>query len=338
MKIMITGATGFIGSNLINRFNKSEHQIHVLCRNYNESISSKPNIKIFSGDITEINSIKKCMGGCDQVYHLAAYARCWVKDKNLFFEANTRAVENILDSAIKLRVKRVLFVSTALTFGPSNLQSNDESTSRLIPPLTVYEESKIEAERIVAKYLDKGLDVITVHPTRPFGPGIINEANALVKMIDLYLKGKFRFILGDGKATGNYVFVDDVAEGCIKAINKGRPGEKYILGGENHSYNELFEIISELSGIKHYLLHIPEKVGLAFGFFEEFLAKTTNHQPFITSDWIRTFSKDWSFSSEKAIKEIDYKITPFNLAIKKTIEWLGTNNKRRTHNENFNPA
>lgn len=334
MKIMLTGATGFIGSNLFKKINKTENQINVLCHDNSEIISDNSNVNIFWGDIKNIQSVEKCMQGCDQVYHLAAYARGWAKDKSLFFEANTRAVENILDSAIKLRVKRVLFVSTGLTFGPSNLHSNDESTTRFLPPFTVYEASKIEAENIVTTYLDKGLDVITVHPTRPFGPGVISEANAVVKMIDLYLTGKFRFKLGNGQAMGNYVFVEDVAAGCIKAMNRGRSGEKYILGGENVSYNQLFETISELAGKKYHMWPIPESVALAFGYIEEFLGKTTNHQPFITSGWIRTFAKDWSFSCNKAIREIDYKITPFKLALQKTIEWLEMNNKKRTQNEN----
>jgi len=322
---MITGATGFIGSNLFKRLNTTENQIHVLYRNYSESISDNPNVKLFSGDITDIQSVERCMQGCDQIYHLAAYARGWAKDKKLFFEANTRAVENILESAIKLGVKRVLFASTSLTFGPSNSQSNYESLVRSVPLYTDYQASKIEAEKIVTKYLDKCLEIITIHPTRPFGPGLINEANAVVKIIDLYVKGKFRFILGSGEATGNYVFIDDVVEGCIKAMNKGRSGEKYILGGENISYNQLFEIISELSGIKHTIWHIPESAGLAFGYVEEFLGKTTNHYPFITPGWIRTFAKDWSFSCDKAVREIDYKITPVKLALEKTITWLKEN-------------
>lgn len=330
MKIMMTGATGFIGSNLFNRLNKFDNQIHVLCRNHIENISNSPNVKMFIGDITNRQSIEKCMRGCDQVYHLAAYAKGWAKDKNLFYEANTWAVQNILDLAIKLGVKRVLIVSTSLTFGPSNSKNNNEFTIRYEPPFTDYEKSKIKAEKIASGYLNEGLDIIIVHPTRPFGPGVINEANAVVKMIDLYLKGKFRLILGSGKAKGNYAFIDDVADGCIKAMNKGRPGEKYILGGENFTYNELFELISELSGVKYRMWHIPKSVGLVYGYLEESLGKTTNHYPFITTGWIRTLAKNWSFSCDYAVSEIDYKISPFKLALQKTIEWLKIYNIQKT--------
>jgi farnesol dehydrogenase len=326
---MITGATGFIGSNLFTRLKKFDNQINVICRNHLERFSNNSNVRMFIGDITNRQSIEKCMRGCDQVYHLAAYARGWAKDKNLFYEANTWAVENILGSAIKLGVKRVLIVSTGLTFGPSNSKNNNEFTIRYKLPFTDYEKSKIKAEKIVSEYLDKGLEIIIVHPTRPFGPGVITEANAVVKMIDLYLKGKFRFILGSGEATGNYAFIDDVADGCIKAMNKGRPGEKYILGGENLTYNKLFELISELSAVKYRMWHIPESVGLAFGYLEEFLGKTTNHYPFITPGWIKTLAKDWSFSCDFAVSEIDYKITPFKLALQKTIEWLKVNDCKK---------
>lgn len=329
MKIMITGATGYIGNRLFNRLNTHCNRINLLCRSNHNHIFNMPDVKMFIGDLINIKTVEKCMDGCEQVYHLAAYARNWAKNRNLFFDSNVKAVENILNSAIRNKVKRVLFMSTSVTFGPSNLSPVDENTIRFVSPLTLYEASKIEAENTVSKYLDKGLEIITVNPTRLFGPGLLTEGNSVTKMIGLFLNGKFRFILGDGNAIANYAFVQDVVEGCISAMNKGRTGEKYILGGENLSYNELFSTVSELSEKKYLMMHIPKSVGLTYSYFEKILGQISSHHPVITPDWVRTFAINWAFSSDKAATEIGYRITPFELALDRTIKWLNSNNNKK---------
>lgn len=336
MKIMLTGATGFIGNSLLNRLVQQHYQINVLCRSSDNRFLNKPNINLFIGNLNDIKSIEKCMNGCSQVYHLAAYARNWAKNKALFFQSNNRGFENILQSAVNNKIKRILFMSTSVTFGPSNRDPVDENKFRSVPPLTLYEASKIEAEKTVQKYLQKGLDIVTVNPTRLFGPGLLTEGNSVTKMIDLYLKGKFRFILGDGNAVGNYAFIDNVVSGCINAMDKGRSGEKYILGGENLSYNEFFSVISNFSEKSYKMLHIPESLGLAYSYFEKFFAQISDHYPAITSDWVKTFAINWAFSSDKAVHELNYKITPFEQALVKTINWINfINSNHGAENESI---
>ena len=180
------------------------------------------------------------MDGCEQVYHLAAYAKNYAKSPNTFFDSNNNAVRMILSLALEKKVRKVLVMSTSMTFGPSNHHAVNEESIRSTQPLTLYEASKIEAEKTVSDFLGKGLEIVIVNPTRLFGPGLITEGNSVTKMIQLYLNGKFRLILGDGNSVGNYAFISDVVDGCINAMNKGRDGEKYILGGENLSYNQFF--------------------------------------------------------------------------------------------------
>lgn len=336
MKIMITGATGFIGNSLFTYLNQKNVEINVLCRTKNMLFLDKQNVKSFIGDITNMQSIEHCMEGCEQVYHLAAYARNWAKDKKLFFESNQLGLENILKSAFDCKIKRLLFMSTSVTFGPSESDLVDENKIRTIPPFTLYEASKIEAEKAVNQYLQKGLDIVTVNPTRLFGPGLLTEGNSVTKMIDLYMRGKFRFILGDGNAVGNYAFIDDVVQGCINAMEKGMSGENYILGGENLSYNEFFLIVKELSKTNYRMFHIPESLGLAYGYIEKILAQVSDHYPAITPDWVRTFATNWAFTSNKAVQQLNYKITPFEQALIKTINWISfSNSKQGVENESI---
>lgn len=325
MKCMVTGGTGLIGNKLIEKLCSEGCVIHALCRSTSDTSSlTHPNIKIFIGDILDKTSIEKAMFGCEAVYHLAAYARNWAKDPNIYYEYNTQSLINILDISLKYNLKRVLFTSSSIVLGNSNGKPNDETNLRSIPPLTVYEDSKLKAEKVIEQYLNLGMDIIRVYPTRPFGPGLLVESNALCYIIDLYLKGKWRVILGDGNATGNYVFLDDVVSGMTNAMKLGRKGERYILGGDNLSLNKFFSLLKEISGRKYRMFHIPEKVALIISKIEEYRARVSNHYPLITPGWVKTFCLDWSFSSDKAIKEIDYKITPFEDALNKTVMWLAS--------------
>lgn len=330
MKIMITGGTGYIGNELLKQLIHNGNEIHVFCRTSSDiSLIPKEKTKIFRGDLTDPISIQECMTDCKQVYHLAAYAKNFAKDRNSFSKFNNYGLKNILDTALNLNVKKILFASTSVTFGPSKYPLSEQCV-RSIPPLTDYETSKIEAEKTTLTYLEKGLNIVTVNPTRLIGPGVSTEGNSVSKMIELYLKGKFRFILGDGNAIGNYVFIDDVVDGCIKAMERGKAGEKYILGGENISYNELFFLISEISRKNFRMIHIPKSIALFYSKVEQTIAKSFNYYPTITPGWLNTFSLDWAFSSNKAINEIGYKMTPIKLAIEKTIKWIYWNNRNQT--------
>jgi nucleoside-diphosphate-sugar epimerase len=268
------------------------------------------------------------MQDCELVYHLAAYARNWAKNQEIFFKYNTHSLKNILDSALKFKVKRVLFTSSSVVLGPSNGTPTHEKSLRMVPPLTTYEASKLEAEQIIYDYLNKGLEIVTVYPTRLFGPGILAESNSVTMMIDLYLKGKWRLILGNGESSGNYVLVDDVANGMINSMNLSKSGERYILGGDNLSFNKFFSIIAEKTGKNYRMLHIPQNLALMFSKLEETRAKNSNHYPLISPGWVKTFCLDWNFSSNKAINEINYKITPFEKALEITLSWLSSKERR----------
>jgi nucleoside-diphosphate-sugar epimerase len=323
MKIMITGATGFIGNKLLKRLIKTGYDINVLCRPSSDiSGLDGTGAKIYFGDICNRKNIEECMKDCQQVYHLAALAKNWTRRSSDYYKYNTTAVKNIMDSALKLDIEKVLFMSTGNTFGPSLVEPVNEKSIRFNLPFTIYEDSKIEAEKIAGEFADKGLHIVTINPTRLFGPGLLTEGNSVSKMVHLYLKGNFRFIPGNGNAVGNYTYIDDLVNGCINAMKKGRSGEKYILGGENISYNRFFEILSELSETKRYMFHLPESAAMVFGYLELMRAKVFFHHPVITPEWIKTFTSNWAFSSLKAINEIDYKITPFKQALTKTLEWV----------------
>jgi nucleoside-diphosphate-sugar epimerase len=335
MSILITGATGFIGSHVLTRLLESGESVHMLsrrvpldaCHPINQLVCAG-DVKMFRGDVQDRTSIHRAMEACDTVFHVAAYAQNWARDSSVYSKVNVGGTVNVLDVARSLGVRRVVITSSEVTLGPSHGVPVDTTVRRALPALTAYEQSKIDAERAVQEFLDKGAEVVIVNPTRVFGPGLLNEGNSVTRMIALYLRGEWRLILADGEAVGNYAFVTDVAAGHLLAMKNGKPGRKYILGGENLSFNKFFEILAELSHCHRRLIHVPAAVALAFSAIEETRGRLTCHYPLITPGWVRTFLCDWACSCEVSRQELGYTITPFVHAVKETLEWLSTNSSR----------
>jgi farnesol dehydrogenase len=323
MKVLVTGATGFIGRHLVERLAKNGVTVRVLCRRTADVSSfTKRDIEICSGDVIDTAAVEAAVQGCDQVFHLAAFAQGWAKDPRTYFDINVGGLDNVLSAAQGASVEKVVFTSSSVTLGPSNGTPVNESSPRPKEFFTLYEQSKYLAEQKAMCYVRSGLDVVIVCPTRVFGPGVLSESNSLTRIIQQYLDGKWRLILGDGNETGNYVYVHDVVQGHLLAMERGRSGERYLLGGENASYNELFEIISELSRRRYRLFHVPGLLALLTSEVEKFRGEHFKHHPLITPAWVRTFIADWAFSTEKAQVELGCKITPLREALAMTIEWL----------------
>ena len=328
MKCFVTGATGFIGNNLVNKLISKGYEVNVLVRSTKaKKLFKNEKITVFTGDLHNTEIIDKAMKSCDVVFHMAAYANIWSKDKTLAFRTNVLGTKNILEAALKNEIKKVVFTSSAATLPPSKEKEDvDESFPLPAIYLTDYEITKKEAEQLCIDYYKKGLDVVVVKPPRVFGLGYLNKSNSVTIMIKYYLKGTWRIIPGDGSQIGSYVFIDDIVQGHLLAMQKGTPGENYILGGNNVSYNEFFNILAKVSGKKQFMVHFPLPLMMGISKFEFFMAETFGKKPLITPPWVKRYLQNRPLSSQKSIKELTYAITPLPEAIQKTIDWLKTNN------------
>ena len=323
MAILVTGGTGFIGSRLVDRLVKQGDTVHVLDITVgNVEGDGVEGARYFTGDIMNPGDVERAMTGCDRIYHLAAYAKNWAPDDRTFFDVNVGGAKVVLETALKLKVARVVHTSSNVALGPSNGVQIEETSQRTKDFFTPYEHSKFLSERLVERYAQRGLDVVIVNPTRVFGPGPLNESNSVTKMISWYLSGRWRFVLGDGKMVGNYVYVKDLIEGYIGAMKFGKAGERYILGGENISFDGFFGMLSKVSGRYFRMVHLPSRLAMYFSQLEEFRSRHFHHYPLITPGWARTFLSDWANSCGKAQRELGYSITPLSQALKETIDWL----------------
>lgn len=325
-KVFITGATGFVGEQLARRLAQNGDTIHLLARQKDKAKKMFPDdakFKVFEGDILEPAKIRKAMEGCEKVYHLAAYAKVWDKDKNAFLKMNVEGTKNVLDSSLQQKVQKVVITSTAGVLGPSIAgKTVDENSVSAVPFSTEYERTKALAEEEAQKYLDKNLAIVTLNPTRIYGAGQRSESNAVTMLLEKYWQGKWRILPGDGKRIGNYVYIDDVVDGHLAAMQKGRIGERYILGGENVSYQELFDLFAEITQKKLTLFKMPISVMMSFAHLQMLKTKITGSPPLITPNFVKKYLYDWKVSTEKTQKELGIAPTPLRVGLEKTLEWL----------------
>jgi len=277
-----------------------------------------------TGDILDRDSLRRGITGCTEVFHLAAYARNWAEDPSLFFRLNVEGARNVFEVAVEAGVRRIVYTSTVVVFGPTprGVVGNEEMPRTTPRFFTEYEESKVVAEREALQLTSKGFPIVVVHPTRAYGPGKLTEGNSVSLMIDQYDRGRFPALPGRGENVGNYVLVDDLVEGHVLAMEKGTVGERYILGGENTSLKGLLRLVDELTKRRHVQVGLPRSVAMLYAGFEKRKAEWFGVYPRITPGWVEMFLVDWAYSSAKAERELGYRITPLREGVRRTLDWL----------------
>lgn len=322
MRVFVTGGTGYIGQGLVARLLEDGHTVHLLVHSrIPGQLAAHERVQVFQGDLMDTQTLRQGVEGCAQVYHTAAYARVYARDLRTYYRTNVHGTKNVLDAAIDAGVQRLVYTSTAGVLGPAQSGPVTEDTVRITGFSNDYESSKHLAEGMALSYTRKGLEVVTVLPTKVYGPGRWSESNAATLLVKRYIEGRWRIVPGTGRTLYNFVLVDDVVEGHILAMKHGRSGERYLLGGENASFRTFFNQVAELSGKRYRMVPAPMALMLAVAAFQE-LKPLFGKEPRITRPWVRKYSQDTHCSCDKAINELGYCPTPLVEGLRKTIEWL----------------
>jgi len=327
MKIFVTGATGFIGVPLSLSLAKSGHIVHALYRTESKTLPLEhKNIRLFKGDLLDAESVKDAMQGCDTVFHAGAFAGMWARDPKTIYDSNVAGTGTVLDAAKQNRVEKIIFTSTAGVFYPVQGRDVHESCSRAGDHFSDYDRSKHMAEELILEYIDQGMDVVMVNPTRVYGPGVMSESNGVTRWVDVCLRKNWALIPGRGGCNGNYVFIDDVVRGHILAMERGRAGERYLLGGSNISYEGFISVLEDVTQRKFKKVKIPLRMmkGAAGSF--QFFSKISGKPPLITPQFVEKLICDCLVSSGKAARDLGYQITELFDGLKKTVAWLKTRN------------
>ena len=333
MKTLITGATGFVGSAVLRELLKKEHQIKALVRRSSVLDNLKNlDVEIVYGDLKDKYSLKRCLKDCKNLFHVAADYRLWVPKAKEIYENNVNGTENLMMQALNLGIEKIVYTSSVAVLGkPIEGDIADEYTPVNIDQMIGhYKKSKYLAEEKVKElYKTKRLPVVIVNPAAPVGPRDI-KPTPTGKMILDAARRKIPAYLDTGL---NIVHVDDVAKGHIQAFKKGKLGERYILGGENLTFKEILEMISNLCGHNPPKIQLPKKPLYPIGYLFEIFARLFNlKNPMLTVDMIRMAEKKMFFSSEKAKKELNYKYKTAKSAINDAIKWFIDNGYCRNVN------
>jgi len=328
MKILVTGATGYIGQQLVKVLAERQNIVHILVRDiHSPNIPKHANIKVFKGDITEPGTIDSAIAGCERVFHAASYTRLKAKDSSVFFKVNVEGTRNMLEASLKHGVKRLVYTSSGAVFGPSLKTPLCENDPRIVSFESDYDLTKHLAENLVRDFAHKGLYSVIVNPSRVFGPGLDSYSNAINRFISWILFKKFVVVPAIGRVESNYSFIDDVINGHLLAMEKGLAGERYIIGGENLSFNELVQTVISESGKKNNLIKVPIVIMKIGGGLKNIVAKLIGHETDFTPKMISRLVRNRTLSSTKATLQLGYQITPFKEGIHQTIHYL----KQQSH-------
>lgn len=321
MKIFITGATGFIGTQLIRRLTQTDHELFCLVRKTSrarERLSSL-GVHVIEGDVRDKASLLKGMKGCDWVIHLAGLYSFWEPDKRLYREINVNGTRNVMQCALEAKVMKVVHVSTIVTYGkPSDIPFTEKIKPGPVR-FSKYSQSKYEGDQIVwSFYKEKGLPVVMLYPCSVCGAGDSKASGRYVS--DLIHKRLPAKVLKDRALT--FVYVKDVAEAMVRAAEKpDNIGEKYLIGGQTVTIQEVNKMVSEISGVPLPRLHLPDFLTLVTAYILTGISNLIKREPLwgMSVDLVKTMREGFRADGSKAERDLGLVYTPFRVALEEKI-------------------
>lgn len=317
---LVTGATGFVGWHVARRLIEKGHRVRALVRPGSRlrELEAEP----AAGDLRDPESLTRAAAGCGLVFHVAADYRLWARQPEELYESNVRGTRNVLEAARRAGVERVVYTSTVGAIGIPPNGLGDERTPVSLEQMTgAYKRSKFLAEKEAREAARAGLPVVIVNPTAPVGDHDFKPTPTGRIILDFLRRAMPAYI-----ETGlNFVDVRDVAEGHRLACERGRPGERYILGAENWTLEEFFRRLAAISGLPAPRRRIPYALALAAGALSTGWARLSGRPPRAPLDGVRMARKKMFVSSAKAACELGYSPGPVEEALRRAVEWFRAN-------------
>lgn len=325
MKTFVTGGTGFVGGAVVRCLLAQGHSVRALVRSGSNTrqLNGLPAERV-EGHLGDRESLRRGIDGCDWVFHLAALYSYWGHPWEEFYQANVEGTRNVLDVCGETGVRRVVYTSSISTLGLTRDHSpaNEDTPSTLGDMIGHYKRSKFMAEEIARAYARKGLPVVVVNPAAPVGVGDHKPTPTGQIIVD-FLQGRMFGFVDTGLTI---VDVDDVAVGHLLAAERGRIGERYVLGGQNLTLKQVLDLLSEITGRPQVRLRMPHFVALAWSYVDVSLARLSpRHRPAATPETARLSRRYEFFDSSKAVRELGFAQTPAREALRKAVEWYLAN-------------
>jgi dihydroflavonol-4-reductase len=325
LKAFVTGATGFLGSHVARVLSEQGADLRLLVR----STSNLKNLEglkaeTSTGDLRDAASLEKAIFGCDTVFHVAADYRLWVRDPNEMYRSNVAGTRALLEAARNNGVGRVIYTSSVATVGFTSAghPADEDSPVSLADMIGHYKRSKFMAEQVALEAGRTGMHVVTVNPTTPIGEQDVKPTPTGRIVVD-FLKRKFPAYVETGL---NLVDVRECARGHVAALEKGRTGERYILGGEDLTLKQILDMLGQITGLPSPKIKLPYIFAFAAGVVDEAVTGLLlRREPRATVDTVRMGKKKMFASSAKAERELGWKIVPIDGALRRAVEWFRAN-------------
>lgn len=295
MRVLVTGGTGYLGRSLVERFASHGHQPIVYAR---RASSSGCHAATIDGDIRDATAVDRAVADCDAVCHLAALVSLWHRPPSVFDEINLDGLRHVMNAVERHGIDRLVYASSFLARAPRGragpLVAND------------YQRTKVAADVLITAAITRGLPIVRLYPGVVYGPGAATEGNLVGRLVRDHLAGRLPGIIGADRLW-SFAFVSDVADAFVRAIERGRPGMSYLVGGPNESQMRMFEIVRDLTG-RPLPRRIPYGIASAVGAFEELRARVTRRPPVLSRGAVEIFKYDWPLDSGDAVRDLGYRM------------------------------
>ena len=320
-KALVTGASGFVGSAVARALVERGVAVRALVRRGSpQQHIAGLDIEFVTGDLRDAESVRRAITGARYVFHVAADYRLWARDPNEIVENNMRSTRIVMEEAQAAGVERIVYTSSVATLrtGPSG-ETFDESVNMDEAQTSgAYKRSKLLAEKVVVEMTKQGLPAVIVNPSTPVGPRDV-KPTPTGRLIVEAAAGRVPAFVDTGL---NMVHVDDVAEGHLLALERGRIGERYILGGQNAGLADILATVARQTGRKPPRIKLPRAAVYPVALAAEAVARRTGREPFITVDGLKMSKNRMFFTSAKAEHELGYRARPYSEGISDAIDWF----------------
>ena len=326
MTTLLTGANGFVGSALARELLEQGRQVRALVRPGSDRRNlERLDLEPVEGDLTDAGSLKRVVTGCTSLFHVAADYRLWIPDPERVYRTNVDGTRELLRAAADAGVDRIVYTSSVAALGINRDRSPADETTPvgLADMVGHYKRSKFLAEQAVRELFEQqGLPVVIVNPSTPIGPRDVKPTPTGRIIVDT-LRKKMPAYVDTGL---NIAHVDDVARGHLLAFERGEPGRRYILGGENLSLHAILGIICDYAHLAPPRVRLPHNAVYPFAWLAQQWARVSGKAPFATVDGVKMAKKFMYFSCARAQRELGYTPRPARHAIEDAVDWFRSNN------------
>ncbi|GKV30425.1 hypothetical protein SLEP1_g39234 [Rubroshorea leprosula] len=329
MRILVTGATGYLGGRLCRSLLSQGYSVRALVRPTSDlsslpSSSSGSAVELVYGDVTDYRSLLDACSSVDVIFHAAALVEPWLPDPSRFFTVNVHGLKNVLQAAKETKtIEKIVYTSSFFALGPTDGYVADENQMHAEKFFcTEYERSKASADKIALQAASEGVPIVPVYPGVIYGPGKLTAGNVVAQLLIERFNWRLPGYIGYGNDKYSFSHVDDVVEGHIAAMKKGRAGERYLLTGENASFMHVFDMAAVITSTSKPRFCIPLGVIELYGWLSVLISRITGKLPLISPPTVNVLRHQWAYSCDKAKLELDYRPRSLREGLEEVLPWL----------------